>query len=121
MKALLPATILSETARPSMWAAMHMQFQLVHHCLQADMSRAVCNGNGILYDSDPVCHCFDCFTGPTCAELVELRICTIDADGGTPLLYGKPMMMYCTLYSLLSGHGAVINTDWDLMCSEKCS
>ena len=56
--------------------------------MQMDLSRAACSNNGILYATDPTCLCFDCFHGPTCAETIPLSQCTINAEGGTPLLYG---------------------------------
>ena len=57
--------------------------------VQMDLSVAQCSGNGIVYDSarNAGCHCFDCFSGPTCAEETPLDNCTINANGGDPYLY----------------------------------
>ncbi|MFS7895989.1 putative alliinase, EGF-like domain, pyridoxal phosphate-dependent transferase, major [Helianthus anomalus] len=38
---------------------------------------------GLIYDGQPVCECYDCYGGPDCSELSPE--CAADADGGDPI------------------------------------
>lgn len=57
--------------------------------VQADHSREYCNNQGVLYAGDQACTCFDCFVGATCAEAQSDAECVIQAESGTPLVFGE--------------------------------
>jgi hypothetical protein len=44
-----------------------------------DLSRAACNGNGVLFNDAEACVCFDCWSGPTCAESLSGDACVVQA------------------------------------------
>ena len=63
-----------------------------------DLSRAACGGNGVLFDDAEACVCFDCWSGPTCAESLSGDACVVQvavaltpdptqAGSGRPVLY----------------------------------
>ena len=59
--------------------------------MQMDVSKTLCysNNNGIWYESEPHCHCFDCYSGLRCEAAIPLENCTVRASEGTPFMYGK--------------------------------
>ena len=59
---------------------------------------AACAGNGVLFDDAEACVCFDCWSGPTCAESLSGDACVVQvavaltpdptqAGSGRPVLY----------------------------------
>ena len=54
---------------------------------EVDRSREQCGGHGMLYEGADECECFDCWSGPFCAEKLEGDACVVTANSGTPYIF----------------------------------
>ena len=52
-----------------------------------DLSKSTCGGNGIKFADAESCTCFACYTGDTCAELLDDSSCVLQLTSGTPFLF----------------------------------
>ena len=52
-----------------------------------DTSKSTCGGNGIKFADAESCTCFACYTGDTCAELLDDSSCVLQLTSGTPFLF----------------------------------
>ena len=68
---------------------------------EVDRSREQCGGHGMLYEGADECECFDCWSGPFCAEKLEGDACVVTANSGTPYIFEAVSYTHLTLPTIL--------------------